>query len=198
MQADDWDEEGEMKEQPEFNKEPRIYLHAMVGTISPQTMRIRGAIMGQGITILSDSGSSHNFLNASSAKKMGLVSQSTQGMKVMVANGERLDYEGCCSSVEVWFQGNQFSIDFFLLAIEGCDIVLGTQWMCTLGPIWWDFAKPAMSFKHNGRQVEFKGIRGPKHKVVEEGVAVKELCKKKTWVPLPVTSHVAQGAKRSC
>ncbi|KAG6635811.1 hypothetical protein CIPAW_11G068400 [Carya illinoinensis] len=74
VQDTDRDDEVEMEEQLEFNEELRISLHAMVGTIPPQTMRIQGAIMGQGITILLDFGSSYNFLNASSTKKMGLVS----------------------------------------------------------------------------------------------------------------------------
>ncbi|KAG7941021.1 hypothetical protein I3843_16G017200 [Carya illinoinensis] len=61
VQDADRDDEVEIEEQLEFNEEPRISLHAMVGTMSPQTMRIWGAIMGQGITTLLDSGSFHNF-----------------------------------------------------------------------------------------------------------------------------------------
>jgi hypothetical protein len=32
------------------------------------------------------------------------------------------------------------------LTLGGCDIVLGVQWLSTLGPILWDFVKLHMEF----------------------------------------------------
>jgi hypothetical protein len=43
-------------------------------------------------------------------------------------------------------QDEPFTVDFFLLPLEGCDTVLMTQWLRELGPIWWDFAKLLMNF----------------------------------------------------
>ncbi|KAG6702641.1 hypothetical protein I3842_07G045800 [Carya illinoinensis] len=145
VQDDDGDDGVEVEEQYNFIEEPRISLHAMLGSMPPQIMRVRVLLW----------------------------------TKVMVANGEKLDYEGRCNNVEVWVQGNQFSIEFFLLAIEGCDAIL------------WDFTKLAMSFKNNGRKVELKGIMGPRHKVGEEGVATRELRRKKSGFlcQLLPTSH---------
>lgn len=60
--------EVEEVETTNYEDEPVISLHAIVGTTSPQTMRIRVVIKGHGITALLDSGSSHNFLNASFAE----------------------------------------------------------------------------------------------------------------------------------
>lgn len=73
-----------------------------------------------------------------------------------------------------------FTIDFFLLAIEGCDAVLGTQWMWMLGPICLDFNEMVMNFKYSSKRIELKKINGPVHKVVEGGVVAKELMQKKT------------------
>ena len=40
--------------------------------------------------------------------------------------------------------------DMFALPLGGCDVVLGAQWLRTLGPILWDFAELWMQFSING------------------------------------------------
>ncbi|KAG6647297.1 hypothetical protein CIPAW_07G069300 [Carya illinoinensis] len=114
-QEEEMDGEGNKVEQANSMDEPRISLHPIVGSTSPQTMRICGVIKGHGITVLLHSGSSHNFLNNSLAKAMGLTLQHTQGMKVMVANGEKLDCKGRCDGIKIFFHGTEFTINFFYL-----------------------------------------------------------------------------------
>ncbi|KAJ0020707.1 hypothetical protein Pint_31653 [Pistacia integerrima] len=43
-------------------------------------------------------------------------------------------------------QGNTFHTDFYVLTLGGCDIVLGVQWLRTLGPILCDFVQLRMEF----------------------------------------------------
>jgi hypothetical protein len=44
-------------------EEPIISLHALTGTLNPQTMRVRSALGKLGVIRLMDSGSTHNFFN---------------------------------------------------------------------------------------------------------------------------------------
>jgi hypothetical protein len=82
-----------------------------------------------------DSGNTHNFLNLKKAKISRIFKQV---IKVKIANGEVLTSEGKCIYVSV--QGNIFCSEFFVLTlVGGCDVVLGVQWLRTLGPIIWDF-----------------------------------------------------------
>jgi hypothetical protein len=46
-----------------------------------------------------------------------------------------------------------FSID-----MGGCDIVLGVEWLCTLGPILMDFKDLTMKFQQEGQKYKFQGI----------------------------------------
>jgi hypothetical protein len=46
-----------------------------------------------------------------------------------------------------------FSID-----MGGCDIVLGVDWLRTLGPILMDFKELTMQFNQEGQQYKFQGI----------------------------------------
>ncbi|CAA7040954.1 unnamed protein product [Microthlaspi erraticum] len=45
------------------------------------------------------------------------------------------------------------------IPLGGCDIVLGVQWLATLGPITWDFQKLEMGFKYGHAKVLLHGIK---------------------------------------
>jgi hypothetical protein len=46
----------------------------------------------------------------------------------------------------------------FAIDMSGCDIVLGAEWLWTLGPILMDFKKLTMQFIQEGQQYKFQGI----------------------------------------
>jgi hypothetical protein len=46
----------------------------------------------------------------------------------------------------------------FAIDKGGCDIVLGVEWLRTLGPILMDFKDLTMQFQHEGQQYKFQGI----------------------------------------
>lgn len=45
-----------------------------------------------------------------------------------------------------------------VIALGNCDIVLGVQWLRTLGPITWDFEKLVMQFTLGQKRVTLNGI----------------------------------------
>lgn len=49
-------------------------------------------------------------------------------------------------------QGTVFSSEVRLLPLGGCDMVLGVQWLSTLGPVLWDFKNLQMQFKVAGKE----------------------------------------------
>ena len=72
---------------------------------------------------------------------------------VTMVNGERASCTGVYKRASFSIAGDQFSIDFFVLPLLGYDVVLGTQWLTTLGPILLDYAAFTMSFGHKERPV---------------------------------------------
>lgn len=98
-------------------------------------MRIHPQIGKTLLTILIDSGSTYNFLHLKIAKVVGLKLESGCLFSVLVANGERLLSLGCCNGVQLMLQGTPIEVDFFLLLLEGCNAILGVQWLGTLDPI---------------------------------------------------------------
>ena len=47
--------------------------------------------------------------------------------------------------------------NFFVLPLRICDVVLGVQWLITLGPILWDFQHLTMKFVWHIKEVVWKG-----------------------------------------
>jgi hypothetical protein len=74
-------------------------------------------------------------------------------------------------------------VDFFILPMDVCKVVIGTQWLRMLGPIWWDFARLLMRFWWKSRDVELRGIKPPIHCMVENKEMEREVKRRKCgWV----------------
>ncbi|KAK2983097.1 hypothetical protein RJ640_009836 [Escallonia rubra] len=123
------DEKERELETNEGEEVPEISIHAMCGAKAPQTMRVKGKMGARQVTFLIDSGSTHNFLNDELATKIGLIPNSEGKFEVAVANGEKLCSSGRCKGVSMVLQGVPIMVDLYLLPLEGCDAVLGVQWL---------------------------------------------------------------------
>lgn len=85
-------------------------------------------------------------------------------MVVTVPNGERVP---CVEG----FHKSKFAIkeeacreDFFVLPLIGYDVVIGTQWLTSLGQILWDFGALTVSFwrrNHCVSRYELGGLASP-------------------------------------
>ena len=76
-----------------------------------------------------------------------------------VTNGEVIRTKGECKAIMFKMQGLDLEVNLSLLSLGGCGIVLGTQWLSTLGIFSWDFSKLMMGFKFHGKQVWLKGLK---------------------------------------
>ncbi|GAV66890.1 RVP_2 domain-containing protein [Cephalotus follicularis] len=123
-----------------------ISLHAITGSLAPLTMRIVGFLNGCSLIFLIDSGSMHNFLSLRAVTWARVPVHQGSVFEVMVANGDWLKGEGRCEGDTLSIQGSPIKTDFCLPTLGGCEAVLGTQWLRTLGPIVWDFQNLSMTF----------------------------------------------------
>jgi hypothetical protein len=51
-----------------------------------------------------------------------------------------------------------FTMDAYAIPLDSFDIILGVQFLRTLGPILWDLVNMSMAFWKNGYQVLWKGL----------------------------------------
>lgn len=136
----------------------QISINAIFGISYYNTMRVKGVHKKRSLFILIDSGSTHNFLNSQVAAKLGCCMLAAGNAKVQVADGNKLDVRAKVKKFKWNFQGTNFIADFMVIPLNGCDVVLGVQWLQTLGPITWDFQKLTMRFEVDQRRVVLHGI----------------------------------------
>ncbi|GKG24459.1 reverse transcriptase, partial [Tanacetum coccineum] len=118
----------------------------MHGIPTYRTMRIKGFVGKHVIYILVDCGSTHNFVDIAVAKKLGCKIKSTYLLPVTVGDGYNIATNSECKQFHWQLQGVDFWSDVMLLPLGGCEMVLGIQWLSTLGDIKCNFKDLRMEF----------------------------------------------------
>ncbi|KAJ4757403.1 polyprotein [Rhynchospora pubera] len=136
---------------------PEISLNAFLGQRSPKSMSMTGSINGHPIQVLIDSGSTNNFISNRMSSFLTLPTSPTQPFKVRVGSGAYLQCHQICNEVSLFLQSHTFNLDLFVLDIEGADVVLGIQWLATLGPILTNYAALTMEFCFQGQNIKLSG-----------------------------------------
>ncbi|MCH93797.1 hypothetical protein A2U01_0014750, partial [Trifolium medium] len=136
-----------------------LSLQAATGHPSPRTLRFLASIYGQQVTILVDSGSSHNIIQPHIASFLHLPIHNLSSFLVMVGNGDHLQCTGLCVDIPLMVDNHLFTTSLYVLPIQGADVVLGVQWLQTFGPFVFNFSVPSMQFYHNNSLITITGSK---------------------------------------
>jgi hypothetical protein len=138
--------------------EPIISLNALIGFFAPQTLKLIGYIKHRKVVILVDSGSTHNFIDRRIAQETHCYIHAINNFQIMIANGGSMKCGGHCENVHLQFGDYQLKSHMFSIDMGSCDIVLGADWLKTLGPILMDFKELIVKFDQEFYQYKFQGI----------------------------------------
>jgi len=138
--------------------EPVIYLNALTGFSTPQTLKIIGYIKHWKVIILVDSGSTHNFIHRRIAKETHCYIHDINNFQIMIANGGSMKCGGHCENVRLQIGDYHLKSHMFAINMGGFYIVLGVDCLRTLGPILMDFKDLTMQFDEEDHQYKFQGI----------------------------------------
>ncbi|GKA44497.1 reverse transcriptase [Tanacetum coccineum] len=136
---------------------PQISLHAMNRVQNYRTLRVKGIVGKHTIHILVDCGSTHNFLDAAVAKKLGCPIKSICPLSVTVGDGYNVATTSECRKFKWQLQGVNFCSDVMCLPLVGCEIILGIQWLSTLGDIKCNFKELRMEFMYKSKKMVLRG-----------------------------------------
>ncbi|CAM8999660.1 unnamed protein product [Rhodiola kirilowii] len=146
---------------------PTISVNALNGSTTFNCMRIIGQCGKRKLFILIDPGSTHNFIDVAVAKDIGCLLEHVSPMPVAAANGNQMLSAYKCDNFSWTMQGYKFVAAVRTLPLDCCDLVLGVQWLITLGRILWDFSNLRMEFTLGGIKHVLRGVTKVHCKVIK-------------------------------
>jgi len=128
-----------------------ISLNALTGFSAPQTLKLIGYIKYRKVVILVDSSSTHNFMHRCISQEVKFYIHAVNNFQIIITNGGSMKCGGWCENVRL--QIGHYHLKSHMVSIDMgcCDIVLGFEWLRTLGPILMDFKELTMQFQHEGQ-----------------------------------------------
>jgi hypothetical protein len=146
--------------------EPFISLNALTSFFSPQTIKLIGYIKHRKVIILVDSGRTHNCIHHCIAQETHCYFHVINNFKIMIANGGSMKCGWYCENVCLQIGDYHLKSHMFAIDMGGCDIVLGEDWLRTLGPILMDFKELTMQIDQEGHHYKFQGITASSPEII--------------------------------
>jgi hypothetical protein len=141
------------------DSQPIISCHALSGFSAPQTFKVVGFLKKQKVKVLIDSGSTHNFINKKLATRLNCFIYPAPGFQVLIADGGTISCSGKCHSIKISMGDYQLDTPMYVISMGVADIILGVQWLTTLGTIKMNFQDLFMRFQSEGKTIELRGLK---------------------------------------
>jgi hypothetical protein len=120
-----------------------------------------------------DGGASHNFIDSALLQRRHIPTVEFEGFKVEVAGGSTMPCNRYIPSMKLTLGRHDLVQDVYVMDLPDTNIILGVQWLSTLGPITTNYKTMEMSFtKESGRKVVLRGMTGNSTKVVTVNIMV--------------------------
>lgn len=184
-----------------------LLIHSYLGIPSPTTKKLRGDLAKMNIVVMLDSGATHNFITLALAKKARFISSNHNNLEVLLGTGITVKSLGVCKKVVFTVAGLEFINNFTVLDLGTSDVILGVQWLRTLGKCQMDRETHQLTFLYKGRNVTLNGnpsLHSTKmslksmsqdHKLLTKGMEI-ALCSTTVTIEAPVVIDELLGVFR--
>jgi hypothetical protein len=156
--------------------------------ISTQTLKIEGYIIMKKVIVLIDFGSTHNFIHYKLAKALNFFVYPTPKFQEMIAEEGTIIFSGKCNKINLTMGEYVMNSPMISIPMGDADVVLGIQWLQSLGMVAFNFQERFMKFSLERKEIELRGITGKLGKVIISNV-MKKLLKRGIEVLLHNYSH---------
>ncbi|KAL4564788.1 hypothetical protein LXL04_028859 [Taraxacum kok-saghyz] len=144
----------EPQEKPELAE---VTLNSVAGLSSPKTMKLEGRVWEQPVITLVDPGATHNFIFDALVERLGLPVTDTGAYGVRMGTGDTEVSLGVCRGVLLQLQNVDIVEEFLPLRLGSSDVILGLQWLETLGNTKTNWKDLTMEFELGGQPVKLVG-----------------------------------------
>ncbi len=99
------------------NPEEGISVHALSGNKPQDTIKIRGEVKDNSLTVLIDTGSTHSFMDLQLAKTLKVSMVAASPLVVTVTNGQKVLSKLQCLGFKWDMQGHAFQADLRIIML---------------------------------------------------------------------------------
>lgn len=146
------DKDTEFHEGETFNS-LQLSFCSMDGLTSTNSWKIQGVVQNNSVLVLIDCGSSHSFISQEVVQKLRLMVEDTPSYIMELGDGHRVKCKGKCSKLSLLLQGMEIKQDFYLFTLQGVDLVLGLDWLSSLGEVKTNFGKLELTLSRDGKLI---------------------------------------------
>eukprot|EP00253_Pinus_taeda_P011506 PITA_11506 len=114
-------------------------LATLRGVPTYLTLRVQGIVRGQQVSVLVDSGATHNFIDAQMVERRGIQTESFDGFSVFVPGDQTMVCARYVPKLSMTMGTYTLTNHFFVVNILDTKIVLGVEWLITLGKVTTDW-----------------------------------------------------------
>ncbi|KAK6159411.1 hypothetical protein DH2020_006725 [Rehmannia glutinosa] len=148
--------------------------HAFINMFEPTTLHqtielgrkqlctmeaITKKVKGPNKTVMSSyNGSTLSFIQESTAKKLGCQLEAVKPLLVKVANGQRMVSSQRAMGFSWKMQGHAFTYPLRVLQNEGCDLILGGDWLKSCTPVELDYEKMTFTVTVKGKKIKIQAL----------------------------------------
>jgi hypothetical protein len=176
---------------------PTISCNALVGISTPQTLKIKGYIKNKRVIVLTNSSSTHNLIHNKLAKALNCFVYPAPNFQVMIADGGTINCSRKCNKINLTMGEYVMNNPMIYIHMGGVDVVLGIQWLQSLGTMAFNFQELFMKFSLEGKEFELRGITWKLTKVISSNGMTKLLKKGHQGVIAKLCSLDVQTSKPS-
>ncbi|TYK00413.1 ty3-gypsy retrotransposon protein [Cucumis melo var. makuwa] len=134
-----------------------LSINSVVGLNDPGTMKVRGKLWNEDVIIPIDCGATHNFVSEKLVKKLLIPIKETAHYGVILGSGAAVEGKGVCERLEIRMKNWTVKEDFLPLELGGVDIILGMQWLHSLGVTTVDWKSLLLTFSVEGKSIKIQG-----------------------------------------
>ena len=162
---DDENEDDELEKVADSQREARLEvaetielsLNSVVGLTTLGRMKLKGVIKEAEVTILIDCGATHNFIGLNLVDELQLPLATTTYYGVVIGTGVAIKGKGICRGVVLTMQGPTIVQDFLPLDLGSTNVVLGMQWLGSLGTMEVNWNQLTMKFRMGNSNMVLQG-----------------------------------------
>lgn len=131
----------------------------MSGVPRFHTFGVRGVAHGHRVGVLIDGGVTHNFIDVAWVMRRGIPSEEFEGFTVVVVGNHSMECTRWIPKLTITLGNYTLTSSFFAVNVPDTNIVLGVQWLYSIGKYSRNYQMMEMEFQgSDGKRVVLRGM----------------------------------------